>query len=141
MPQPRKKGLIVISPQELGSTFGGLPIRIRLDGIISRPPVDKPGEDRVRFELGPETVFVTIARGRRDGACASGINMIPRSCIRELAMCLMIKLASTPREITMLTEILRKGHPVLVLRHVTKPVQIAIDAGRRWPQPCHDCGT
>ena len=129
---PEEEWLIVLAPQKLSGTFGGLPIRIRLDGMIGRPPVDKPGEDRIGFELGPEPVFVTFAPGRRNGTCTSGINMIPRVSIRELAMCLMIKLASTPSEITMLSEVLRKGHPVFVLWHVAKPVQVPIDSGRRW---------
>ena len=38
----------------------------------------------------------------------------------------------------MFSEILRQRYPILVLRHVTKPVQIAVDAGRRWTEPRHD---
>ena len=56
-------------------------------------------------------------------------------------MGLMIKFAAAPGEITMLTEILRERHPILVLRQVAKPVQIAIDAGRRRTKPHHDRST
>ena len=47
-----EKRFVVISLQELGSTIGGLPIGIGLDGMIGRSPVDEAGEDRIRFELG-----------------------------------------------------------------------------------------
>ena len=56
--------------------------------------------------------------------------MIPRRGIGEFSVCLMIKFAAAPGEVAMLTEVLWQRHPVLVLRHVAKPVQIAIDARR-----------
>ncbi len=67
--------------------------------------------------------------------------MIPGLRIGELAMGLVIELTSAPGEVPMLSKILGQGHPVLVLRHVTKPVQVAVDAGRRRAEPHHDRGT
>ena len=45
-------------------------------------------------------------------------------------MRLVIKFAATPSDVAMPAEILRERHPILVLRHVAKPVQIAVDTGR-----------
>ena len=53
-------------------------------------------------------------------------------------MSLVEQLAATPCKVTVLPEILRQGHPVFVLRDVTKPVQVAVDSGRGWPEPCHN---
>ena len=56
-------------------------------------------------------------------------------------MGLVIELPSAPGEVTVLPEKLGQGHPVLVLGHVAKPVQVAVDAGRRWSESHHDRGT
>ena len=44
-------------------------------------------------------------------------------------MCLMVKFTATPGEVTVLAEVLRQRHPILVLWHIPKPIQVAIDAG------------
>ena len=55
--------------------------------------------------------------------------MIPCTCIRELAMRLMIKFAAAPGEVTVLAEVLRQRHPILILWQIPKPIEVAIDAG------------
>lgn len=55
-------------------------------------------------------------------------------------MRLVIKFAAAPGEITMLTEVLREGHPILILWHVTKPVQVTVNTGCRWTKPHHNRG-
>ncbi len=98
--------------------------------MIGRSPVDEAGEDGVGFEFRPQTVLVAFALRRRDGAGARGLDMIPRRGIGEFTVSLMVKFAAAPCDVAMLAEILRERHPILVLRHVAKPVQIAVDTGR-----------
>ena len=102
-----EKGFVVIPLQELGRTVCGLPIGIGLDGMIGWSPVDEAGDDRVGFELGTKPVFVAFALGRKHGAGAGGIDVIPGSGIGELAMGLVIELTSAPGEVAMVAEILR----------------------------------
>ena len=65
--------------------------------------------------------------------------MIPRSGIRELAVGLVIEFAAAPSEVAVFPKVLRQGHPVLVLRHIAKPIQVAVNTGRRRAEPHHDC--
>ena len=44
-------------------------------------------------------------------------------------MRLMVKFAAAPGEVTVLAEVLRQRHPILVLWQIPKPIEVAIDAG------------
>ncbi len=99
-------------------------------GSVGWSPVDETGEYGIGFELRTETVLVAFILRRRHGASASRVDVIPRRSVGEFTVCLVIKLAATPGEVSMLTKVLRNGDPVLQLRHVAKPVQIAVDTGR-----------
>ena len=90
-------------------------------------PVNKTREDGVGFELGAQSVLVAFLFRWWDSACSGGIDMVPRCGIGELTVRLMVKFASTPSDVALLTKVLRECYPILVLRHVTKPVQIAVD--------------
>ena len=114
--------------QKLGGAVGRLPIGIGFDGVVRWSPVNKTGEDGVGLELGTQTVLVAFLFRWWDSARSVGIDMVPRCGIGKLAVRLMVKFAATPGDIAMLAEVLRERHPVLVLGHVAKPVQIAVDS-------------
>ena len=86
-------------------------------------------------------MLVALALGRRNSACARGIDMIPRSGIRELAMGLVIEFGASPSGVDVFPKILGQGHPIVVLWHIPKPIQVAVNTGRRRAKSHHDCGT
>ena len=53
-------------------------------------------------------------------------------------MRLMVKFAAAPGEVTVLAEVLRQRHPILVLWQIPKPIQVAIDAGVGWGEAGHN---
>ena len=66
--------------------------------------------------------------------------MIPRSGIRELAMGFVIEFTAAPSEVSLFPKILGQGHPILVLWHIPKPIQVAVNTGRRRAKSHHNCG-
>ena len=44
-------------------------------------------------------------------------------------MSFVIEFTAAPGEVSVFPKILGQGHPILVLGHVTKPIQVAVDAG------------
>ena len=69
-------------------------------------PVDEAGEDGIGFELRPQSMLVALALWWRNSACARGIDMIPRSGIRELSVGLVIEFAPAPGEVAVFPKVL-----------------------------------
>ena len=132
-----KERLVVATLQEFRSPLGRLPVGRLLGGLVDRRPVHQACENFVRKQIA-HAMPILVGNRRMLRTHPRRILLVPRIRVGPFAMRLMVDLAAGPGDVSLLAKILRNGDPVLQLWNIAKPVPVAVDPGRRRPQPGHN---